>query len=204
MQPVLAARRYSVEEYADLLVASETKLEYWNGDILAMAGNSPAHVSINQRLSGQCYVQLQIPAARCRVFTSDLAVGLPKSNSYFLPDLSLTCEEPRFEKIKSVEAFLNPQLIVEILNPSTRNFDEHEKLVAYSSLKTLRHYVLIDSESVWVRVYSRESSDQLWQLRFSDSRDGVIEIDPPGLKLSLSDLYADLEFPAPEPQVDFS
>lgn len=196
MQPVLAARRYSVEEYADLLVASETKLEYWNGDILAMAGNSPAHARITVHLTVLFSNQLGAGSG-CKIYSSDLAVGLPKSNSYFFPDLSLTCEEPRFEKFKRVEAFLNPQLIVEILSPSTRNFDEHEKLVAYSSLKSLRHYVLIDSESVWVRVYSRESSDQLWQLRFSDSRDGVIEIDPPGLKLSLSDLYADLEFPAP-------
>ncbi len=153
-----------------------------------------AHGSISPRLAAQLYMQLQVPVSRCRIYSSGLAVGLPKANSYFFPDLSLTWEEPRFEKIKRVDAFLNPQLVVEILSAATRNFDEHEKLVAYSSLESLRHYVLIDSEAYWVSVYSRESSDQLWQLRYANSRSDVIEIVPLGLKWNLADLYADLEF----------
>lgn len=196
MPPDFPTRRYSLDEYAELLAASPVKLEYSNGEVRAMAGASPAHASIGQRLAGQLYMQLQLPASGCRVFSSDLAVGLPKSNSYFFPDLSLTCEEPRFEKIKRLDAFLNPLLIVEILSPSTREVDEREKLVAYSSLKSLRHYILIDSERIWASVYSRQSSDQLWQLRFANTRDAQIEITPPGFELNLADLYADLEFPS--------
>lgn len=202
MQPSLAVRRYSVEEYADLLADSEIKLEYWDGEIHAMAGNSPAHARINVNLTVSLANQLPKGSA-CRIYSGELAVGLPRSNSYFFPDLSLTCEEPRFEKIKRVDAFLNPQVIVEILSPSTRNFDEHEKLVAYSTLKSLRHYVLIDSEAIWVSVYSRESRDQLWQLRYANERSGVIEIVPPGLSLNLADLYADLEFPEPVQKPEF-
>jgi Uma2 family endonuclease len=194
MQPALAAHSYTVEEYADLLAGSETKLEFRDGVIHAMAGHSPEHARINVHLAVSLSNQLTA-GSRCSIYSSDLAVALVRTNSYFFPDLSLTCEEPRFEKIKRVNAFLNPQLIVEILGPSSRYYDEHDKLVAYSTLKSLRHYVLIDSERIWVSVYSRESSDQLWQIRFAYIRADAIEISSPDFRLNLADLYADLDYP---------
>jgi Uma2 family endonuclease len=197
MQPALAARRYTVEEFADLLADSETKLEFHNGVVYAMAGNSPAHARINVRLAVSLSNQLTA-GSRCSIYSSDLAVALTRTNSYFFPDLSLTCEEPRFEKVKRVDAFLNPQLIVEILSPSSRDYDERVKLVAYSTLKSLRHYILIDSERIWVSVYSRASSDQLWRIQVAHSRANAIEISAPDFRLNLADLYADLDYPDTE------
>ncbi len=194
MQPALAARSYTVEEYADLLAGSATKLEFHNGVIHAMAGNSPAHARINIRLAVSFSSQLP-DLSRCSIYSGDLAVALTRTISYFFPDLSLTCEEPRFEKVKRVDAFLNPQLIVEILSPSSRDYDERDKLVAYSTLKSLRHYILIDSEKIWVSAYSRESSEQLWRIQVAHNRADAFEISSPDLRLNLSDLYADLDYP---------
>jgi Uma2 family endonuclease len=79
-------RKYTIEEYFDLLCQSENRYEYHDGEVRMMAGGTDDHSKIktdtapvlgNQTLDGPC-----------QPYDSDMAVSIPKWNTYVMPDLS--------------------------------------------------------------------------------------------------------------------
>ena len=64
--------RASEVEYLARERASETKHEYVNGEIVAMAGGSPAHAQLAYNLSGALAARLR--GGPCRGYSSDLRV----------------------------------------------------------------------------------------------------------------------------------
>lgn len=55
---------YTPEEYLALERASETKHEYYLGDMYAMAGGTPQHSAITANVIGMLYAQLRGSPAR--------------------------------------------------------------------------------------------------------------------------------------------
>ena len=68
-------RRYTLEEYFALEQASEAKYEYWQGDVFAMSGTSPAHVQIQINLI--TLLRSQLRGRPCRIFSSDMRLKVP-------------------------------------------------------------------------------------------------------------------------------
>lgn len=67
-----AHTRHSVGEYLALERESEERHEYLDGQIYAMAGESPEHGAICTNLGGQLYAQLR--GRPCQVFSKDMKV----------------------------------------------------------------------------------------------------------------------------------
>lgn len=69
----------------------------------------------------------------------------------------------------------SPILILRILSPSTRNYDLTTKRKEYFLIPSLRHYLLIDSETVSASLFSRKEP-QVWPkepLHFSSPTDSI-------------------------------
>lgn len=185
----IAARTYlTPEEYITAERKATLKSEYLSGEIVAMSGASVAHNLITMNTANQLYNQLV--EGRCRVFSSDMRVGIGAGVSYFYPDVSVVCEEPRFED-DALDILTNPQVVIEVLSDSTESYDRGEKFARYRQLESLQEYILISQDQVRVEHYLRQGEQ--WSLSEFSALDNMLSLVSIEAKLSLGQIYRFVE-----------
>ena len=185
----IAAQTYLTSE---AYIASERKAtlksEYLSGEIVAMSGASDTHNLITMNTSTALYNQLA--DRRCRVYASDMRVGIGAGTSYFYPDVAVVCDKPRFED-DAFDTLINPQVIVEVLSRSTAGYDRGEKFARYRQLESLQEYILISQDQVQVEHYFRQGTRWvLTEFRALADRLPLVSI---GAELSLHQIYRFVE-----------
>src|SRR5258708_20997070 len=113
----------SPDEYLEIERKTESRSEYYDGQMFPMSAVSKAHDRIKTRLQFLIYEHLR--GRNCELFSSDMRVLVP-SRRYFHPDLSVVCGEQRFDD-DSADTLVNPTLLVEVLSPSTQDYDRGRK-----------------------------------------------------------------------------
>lgn len=179
-------KKYTREEYFELLQASEMKLEYHYGYITAMAVGTPKNSLIATNVRRRMAEQLD--DTDCLVYDSDLAVEMDVGNRYVFPDATVVCGEQIFSEFNS-DALTNPILIVEILSKSISNYDRSEKFRFYRGIPSLKEYVLISSEKPVVESFFREG-DGLWRISTASKLDASIHLYSLNIDISLEKIYA--------------
>jgi len=151
----------SEEDYLRLEAASPFKSEFVSGHIYAMTGASLRHNVI--ALNMATILRAHLRGSPCRAFMSDAKLRVAKFNSYYYPDVMVTCD-PRYQRVSPGDGMVDaPRLIVEILSTSTEATDRREKLQAYRSLPSLLEYVLISQELAAIEIHRRQG-DIGWQI----------------------------------------
>ncbi len=178
---------FTPEEYLEIERVSPIKHEYVQGQIVAMAGASKAHVIITGNLSALLVNHLR--GTGCIAYATDMKVRLPALSLFYYADLSVTCDER--DRISTEDFILHPKLIVEVLSDSTEAFDRGDKFSDYKSIAELEEYVLIHQQQVLVERFQRKS-DNLWvpQIYRVDEQ---VEFDSIELTCAIADLYENLE-----------
>jgi Uma2 family endonuclease len=92
-----------------------------------------------------------------------------------------------------LDTLLNPDLIVEVLSESTRNYDRGDKFQQYRGITSFREYLLVDQAKTHVEWYSKQS-DGTWSLWETDSLDDVIRLDSIGVTLPVSEICLKIDF----------
>ena len=133
------------------------KSQYAAGEIFAMAGVEPAHDRITQNPSGMFYVRFR--GQPCETFSSDVKVRVKAGDLWTYPDLSILCGQPKYDTSARPSSLLNPQVVFEVLSPSTEDFDRGEKFERYKRIDSLTDYILIASEKMRVEHYVRQEGD---------------------------------------------
>ncbi len=110
------------------------------------------------------------------------------SGLYTYPDLSVVCGEPQFLELQD-DTLLNPALIVEILSPSTEDYDRGKKAKMYRAMPSLQELLFIAQDSYDVELYRRQT-DGTWSLIGANGLDGSIELTSIQYTLPLRELYA--------------
>ncbi len=149
-------QKMTVEEYLEWEAKQEHRHEYIDGEILAMTGGSLPHNDI--ALNFYTALRPHLRQKGCRVNVSDAKVQANKNSRYFYPDLVVSCHP---DDLKSREFIQHPKVIVEVLSPSTANYDRTKKLKYYRQIPSLQEYVLVDSEEIAVEVYQR-GEGKMW------------------------------------------
>lgn len=177
--------KYSVEEFFDLLKKSENSYEFHDGSIRMMAGGTSSHAKIK----GDVYTFLSIAArsGKCQPFDSDMAVSIPKWNSYVFPDISFTCEKDRYDD-QQESRLSNPSLLIEVLSESSESYDRGEKFWKYRSLDSFREYMLIDSRRYAVECWYKED-DKIWRMDSAFNRNESVYLHTLKVELSLEEIY---------------
>ena len=128
MSSAATRKRLSPQEYLAIERKSETRNEYYNGEMFAMAGASREHNLISVNLLRDIGNQLE--DRPCEAYPSDMRVSIEATGLYTYPDVSVVCGEPRFED-REVDTLLNPTVIIEILSPTTEAYDRGFKFRQY-------------------------------------------------------------------------
>ena len=110
---IVASRHLAEQDYLDLDRAAEYKSGFGGGEMNAMiGGNVCAHLKSELK-------------AGCRAFPSVLRIRTPNGD-YFYPDVTVNCGQPQAHA-GSTDICTNPALIVEVLSPSSADFDRSFK-----------------------------------------------------------------------------
>jgi Uma2 family endonuclease len=194
-QPQLQ-RKYTIEEYCELLLNSDDRFKYFDGEIVSMAGGKIAHGRIAvdlARLIGNL-----LEDRSCEVFDGDTAIKTMLAPPFRYPDASVICGEVQFENINGIDTLLNPIFICEVLSPRTENYDQGEKFLVYQALESFREYLLISQIRPHVTRYQRRPDGQ-WLRSDIIGLESTVRLDSLGITLPLSQIYRRVNFIAPEP-----
>jgi Uma2 family endonuclease len=187
--PSQAKARLTVEEYLAIERQAPHKSEYFDGEMFAMAGASRRHNLIALNIGAELRAQLQ--QRPCEVYTSDMRVKISRTGLYTYPDVVVVCDEPRFEDT-DVDTLLNPIVLVEVLSPSTADYDRGGKFEHCRTLPSLQAYLLIAQERCHVVHYTRQQ-DNTWLLVETDDIQDCIHIPSIRCDLLLSEVYAKVQ-----------
>lgn len=187
---------YTIDEYIELEKNSEERYEYFDGEIFAMAGSSSSH----HRISGNAYEYLQrkLRGRGCEAFHSDMRIRVPAAFPYRYPDASVACGEPIFDEFKGQTRLVNPVLIIEVLSPTTEDYDLGKKFTAYQSIESFREYLLIAQDRPYVIQYIKQSKNR-WLRIETEGLDSEIALDSLGITLTMHELYERVRFPTATP-----
>ena len=188
--------KYTLEEYLELDLNSEARLEYWDGEIFDMSGSSPQH----DQVEGNVYYNLRtkLQGKGGRVFLANTRIKVPSAPPYRYGDTSAVCGQPQFETIGGVEALTNPALIIEVLSKSTEGYDRGDKFTHYQSIPNFHEYLLVAQHRPHV-THLVKQGDGSWNQRGYNELDAVVKLVSLDCDLSLREIYEAVSFTPAEP-----
>lgn len=166
---------------------SPVKHEFLSGQVWAMAGGTPDHAGVAVNVSTSLTNQLR--ERPCRVFGSDLRVRVQATGLATYPDVSVVCGSLEFDpQDAGRNTVINPVVIVEVLSPSTEDYDRGEKLAHYKSVASLAAIVLIAHDEHRIEHWRRV--DERWTLEVAGAG-GVVELGGVECRLEVAEVYRD-------------
>jgi Uma2 family endonuclease len=182
---------FTVDEYLDFERFAESRHEFLEGTVYAMAGESPTHSTICYNLYGITANQLR--GKQCRGFSPNMKVATGNKGLFSYPDLAIVCGEPIFHDEKQ-DVLLNPQVIFEVLSPSTASYDRGEKFLRYTNtIEGLTDYVLISQNEPLIEHYQIQS-DGSWKKNEVSGLESTLYLDSIECQIPLSELYYLINF----------
>lgn len=176
---------YSESDYLAYEAQSPVRHEYIAGEIFAMTGASIRHNVIAGNLFAELRTHLK--GTSCRALIEGVKLRLRKEQSYFYPDVMVTCED-RLQELDSQQQIVEaPLVVIEILSPTTEATDRREKLRAYRTLPSLKEYLLVSQEQAQVEIYRRRG-DIGWDIITYEPGD-TVEIASLEIKLGMAEIY---------------
>ena len=182
-------KKFTPEEYLALEERAETKSEYWNGEIIAMAGGNINHQQIVANITEFLGAKIR---GKCRLFPSEMKVWVKKRGKFFYPDITIICRQPSFYKNRR-DTIDNPKMIIEVLSKSTESFDRAEKFLSYQTLESLEEYVLISQEKTLVEQHIKRE-DGNWIYQATIGVDSKVSFPSIGATLKINEIYDLVEF----------
>lgn len=178
-------------EYLSLEREAETKSDYLNGIMVALAGAKYRHnvfVGNINRVIGNAFVDWP-----CVVFGSDMKVRIEKANCFRYPDISALCGPIDFYDGEE-DVYGNPWFICEVLSPSTRHVDQNEKFAKYRLIDSFTEYLMLEQDSMKAELHRKDQETGRWTTDEYTQPSDQIELQSIQVELKLADLYAKVDF----------
>jgi Uma2 family endonuclease len=186
----LAKKTYTVDEYLELELASETRSEYRNGEIIPMTGGTPNHNEIAVNLLA--FLKPALRGKPYRLFSADQRLWLPDIKVHTYPDVMVAAKPLKMETGRK-DTIINPCFIAEVLSRSTQNYDRSEKFANYRTIPTFQEYILIDQYRIHVEHYFKTAVNQ-WSFSEYDDPNIAIALQFLDLQIKIADLYDNIDF----------
>ena len=183
--------KYSIEEYLEMEANSLGKLEYHEGEIFAMAGETLNHSLLSNNVGGSLRQALKTKAKPCRTYNSDAKIAV-SDEKFVYSDTFVVCGKTEtFPEMP--HAVKNPILIVEVLSDSTALYDRQGKFQAYQKITSFKEYILVSQNEILVETYYKPENAIFWQYRSYTKIEDIIELKSVDVEISLNDIYLDWE-----------
>lgn len=160
MASLTRPRKLRVEEFLAIRFNSDAKFELVDGVIYAMAGGSAAHARVQANLMR--FLGQALRGSGCRPYGPDMALRT-MAHTLRYPDLTVYCGDPGLGDDAGKTTLPDARVVIEVLSPSTRGFDQSRKVEEYQSIASVVTVAIIDPEAEWVKVHQRETNGE-WDI----------------------------------------
>jgi len=152
---------------------------------------SPAPSQHHQEISGELHLQLAtfLKGKPCKVFHAPFDVRLnvdDEDDTVVQPDLLVVCDHSKLDGKCCRGA---PDLVIEILSPSTARHDRMVKMQQYQQAG-VREYWIVDPDTKTVQVCILENG-RYFVTAYADTDTAPVAV-LPGCEINLSDVFAEL------------
>jgi len=186
--------RLTEAEYLNLERSSESRNEYFDGELFAMSGGTPLHSQIAASLIQE--IGRRLRGGRCVVYTSDLRLKIEVTGLFTYPDLSVVCGPIQFAA-DTDDTVVNPAVIVEVLSDSTEAYDRGKKFENYRQIPSLREYLLVSQKEPRIEQFIRQPNEQ-WLLREAAGLEATLALPSLEIQISFDEVFGGVQFvPAP-------
>lgn len=180
------------DEFLEMEERSEQRHEYHDGELLPVMNASPKHSEIISNTNTTLKNELRKKDSKCKVYEGSLAVYFPAYNHSAYPDIYSLCGKiEQYDGKKN--AVLNPLLVIEVLSPSTEDYDRGTKFTKYRSLPSFREYVLISQDRPKVEAWYK-MEENTWRISHAEGMESSIHLYSLEIDLPLSELYYLVDF----------
>ena len=182
---------FTVDEYLAFERTSDSRHEYYAGNIYVMVGGTEPH----NLIAGNAFYCLksQLRSRPCKVYTSDMRLKIAPTGLYTYPDVMALCGEVKLAD-DCRDMIENPQIVVEVLSPSTEAYDRGTKLDHYKRLESVTDCILISQDARRVEHHAR-GTDGRWR-KTNVTGSGIIRLASLGCEIPLDEIYDQIELPA--------
>jgi Uma2 family endonuclease len=183
-------KRYTLAEYLELEEAAEYRSEFYNGEIYAMAGGTPAH----SRIASNCNYGLTdaFEEKGCDVYDPSLMIQVEELNIVLYPDASVVCG-PLDSDPSTPNLIRNPSLILEVLSKGTSKYDRSGKFIKYQMIPSLQTYVLVEQKEPRVYVGHKNTQGE-WSFSNYFGLEAIVELTPFGVSIAMAQIYKRIKF----------
>jgi Uma2 family endonuclease len=186
----LPAHYLTPEQYLRFERESEFRHEYFEGQMILMAGGTPRHSLIIQNVG--IAVGRRLPDdSPCLAFNNDLRTSVHWDNLITYPDFQVVCGEIEYAEFDR-NTILNPTFVVEVLSPSTAKHDRGKKLEYYKGCASIREYLLIEPDPVAIE-HGWRTPNGGWSTETVREMDREIELGSIGVTVPVAEIYRGAE-----------
>ena len=189
---------YTPEEYLEFERDARDRHEFCDGYVFKMAGESLSHSRICVNITRE--VSTKLIGKPCEALSSNMKVRTSSASLFAYPDLTVVCGEPKFHDLKK-DVVVNPQVIFEVLSPSTERYDRGLKFQRYRlGNETLTDYILIAQETALIEHFQRPANNAAaWSYENYTALSDVLRLPELQLELALTQIYDRVELQQVEP-----
>lgn len=178
----------TLEEYLEFDYNAEGRYEYFDGEVFEMSSGSPEHSLLGSQIG--FLLRRELNPKGCSVYNSEVQIKVPTMLPYRYGDVSALCGKPIYEDLGNQRLLINPTLIVEVLSPSTENFDRDLKFKAYKSIESLREYLLISQNEKFVTLYTKYNEKFWFQSEYVAGE--TLKIESLECELNVDEVYQEM------------
>jgi Uma2 family endonuclease len=119
------------------------------------------------------------------IYAHAVRIAIPNEPKFYYPDVFIT-KEPQTKNNEYVK--YEPELIVEVLSPTTQITDRVDKYIDYTTIPSLKYYLVVEPEIVYITLYHRNEEGG-WEAKVFSRKDEIIELPVWGINLPLDKIY---------------
>lgn len=183
--------KYSVDEYLKMELENDTRYEFYDGELFEVTDSSIPHNQALANTQFELTSKFRKDGRSCQALTSTQKVHVKKNSLYCYPDIVIVCNN-----IETLEGhndiITNPVVLIEVLSPSTRDYDTGGKFRLYRDIPTLQEYICISSEEILIEKFDRK--EDFWAIKTYKDITDSFPIHSLNIILNLSEIYRQVDF----------
>ena len=168
------------------------RFELVAGEVVGMSPERLSHARVKHRIARALEDAIVAGGLRCEALPDGVSVEVDERTSY-QPDALVRCGDPL---PGDTVALSDPMIVVEVISPSSRARDTGAKLEDYFRLPTVRHYLIVRTDSCSV-IHHGKGGDGAIVTRILHG--GPLELDPPESPSRWSRSFPDERLPTVAP-----
>lgn len=158
------------------------RYELVRGAVVAMAPERAVHARTKARTHHALEDAIAAAGLGCEAFPDGMTVRIGEGTVYE-PDALVRCGPATPDEAVEVS---DPVIVVEVVSRSSRAIDSGAKLADYFALPSVRHYLVLNTDSRAVTHHRRDGDGAIATHVLHHGR---IILDPPGLTVEVADLF---------------